>query len=50
MREFGQTSYRLNGETAEGQYTYGVAAVMYDVLNCIGVNNSLSQTKAYEVD
>lgn len=50
INEFGQISYRSDKNQPEGQHTYGIASVMYDVLNRIAVNSVLGSARAYEVD
>jgi len=50
IREFGQISYKTGKDGQEGQRAYGLASVMYDVLNRIGVDSVLSNARAYEVD
>ena len=50
IEEFGQISYRSDKNLPEGQHTYGVASVMYDVLNRIAVDSTLGRARAYEVD
>ena len=48
--EFGQISYKNNKHEIKGKHAYGVASVMYDVLNHIVIDSTLSNAKAYEVD
>ena len=50
INEFGQIRYITGKEGQEGQHAYGLASVMYDVLNRIGVDSVLSNARAYEVD
>lgn len=50
IEEFGQISYRPAKNLPEGQHTYGVASVMYDVLNRIVVDSALGPARAYEVN
>jgi hypothetical protein len=50
-KEFGTISY-YNGKNppVEGEHTYALATVLYDVLNKVSVAADLSGAKAYEVD
>ena len=48
--EFGQISYSSNNSKVEGKQAYGLASVMYDVLNNIAIDSKLAKAKAYEVD
>jgi hypothetical protein len=50
IKEFGQISYRSDKNLPEGKHAYGMASVMYDVLNQIAVNSVLGIARAYEVD
>ena len=50
INEFGQIAYRNNKPEVEGKHAYGVASVMYDVLNHIVIDSKLDNAKAYEVD
>jgi len=50
IKEFGQISYRSDKNLPKGQHAYGMASVMYDVLNRIAVNSVLGPARAYEVD
>jgi hypothetical protein len=49
INEFGQISYKSDQNQPEGQHAYGMASVMYDVLNRIAVNTALGKARAYEV-
>jgi hypothetical protein len=49
-KEFGQISYANNYPQVKGKQAYGMASVMYDVLNRIAVDSTLSIAKAYEVE
>lgn len=48
--EFGQISYTSKDSTIAGAHAYGLASVMYDVLNNIVIDSKLAEAKAYEVD
>lgn len=50
IQEFGQISYSNDHPDVKGSHAYGVASVMYDVLNRIAVDSVLSKARAYEVD
>jgi hypothetical protein len=50
IKKFGQIRYTTRKAGHEGQRTYGIGSVMYDVLNRIGVDSVLSNARAYEVD
>jgi hypothetical protein len=50
INEFGQIRYTTGDKGQEGERTYGLASVMYDVLNRIAVDSVLGNAKAYEVD
>lgn len=50
IQEFGYISYRSHSKVPEGQPAYGVASVMYEVLNRIAVDSTLDPARAYEVD
>jgi len=50
INEFGQISYRSNSNQPKGQHAYGLASVMYDVLNRIAVTSVLAGARSYEVD
>jgi len=48
--EFGEVPYGNKNTSVEGTYCYAMASTMYDVLNRIAINSSLSKAKTYEVD
>lgn len=50
IKEFGQISYANQKPDIKGKQAYGVASVMYDVLNRIAIDSTLSVAKAYEVE
>jgi hypothetical protein len=50
IKEFGQISYRWDKNLPKGQHAYGIASVMYDVLNHVAVDSVLGQARSYEVD
>jgi hypothetical protein len=50
IKEFGQIRYTTGKDGPEGEHAYGLASVMYDVLNRIAVDSVLSNARAYEVD
>lgn len=50
IKEFGQISYRSDKNLPEGKHAYGMASVMYDVLNRIAVDSVLGTARAYEVN
>ena len=50
IEEFGQIRYTTVKEGQEGERTYGLASVMYDVLNRLAVDSVMSHAHAYEVD
>ena len=49
-KEFGQISYGNHCPEVTGKHAYGMASVMYDVLNRIAIDSTLSIAKAYEVE
>jgi len=48
--EFGEIEYRNGEENIKGKHNYGLASVMYDVLNKIAVDSYLGKAKDYEVN
>lgn len=53
MDEFGTIAYSNGGKhkhKIEGERAYGLASVMYDVLNHIAIDATLDKAKAYEID
>jgi len=51
--EFGTIAYSNGGKhkhKIEGKRAYGLASVMYDVLNHIAIDATLDKAKAYEID
>lgn len=48
IEDFGQISY--GNSKIKGKQAYGLASVMYDVLNNISLDSKLDKAKAYEVD
>ncbi len=51
--EFGTIAYSNGGKhkhKIEGERAYGLASVMYDVLNHIAIDATLDKAKAYEID
>jgi hypothetical protein len=48
IEDFGQISY--GNSKIKGKQAYGLASVMYDVLNNIAIDSELGKAKAYEVD
>jgi len=42
-REFGEIEYRNGKENVKGKHNYGLASVMYDVLNKIAVDSHLGR-------
>ena len=48
--EFGEIEYRNGEEKIKGKHNYGLASVMYDVLNKIAVDSHLGKARDYEVD
>jgi len=48
--EFGEIEYKNGEEKVKGKHTYGLASVMYDVLNKIAIDSHLGKAKDYEVD
>ena len=49
-KEFGEISYSNDHPEVKGSHNYGLASVMYDVLNRVAVDSVLSHARAYEVD
>jgi hypothetical protein len=49
-REFGEIEYKNTKENIVGKHNYGLASVMYDVLNKIAVDSYLGKARDYEVD
>jgi hypothetical protein len=49
-REFGAIEYRNGEENVRGKHNYGLASVMYDVLNKIAIDSHLGKSRDYEVD
>jgi len=49
-KEFGQISYANHCPQVKGKHAYGMASVMYDVLNRVAIDSTLSIAKAYEVE
>jgi hypothetical protein len=47
--EFGEISYS-NKTKVEGKHAYGMASVMYDVLNRVAIDSHLGKAQDYEVD
>jgi len=50
IEEFGTISYSTKNLEIKGSNTFGLASVMYDVLNHIAVDSILAKAKSYEVD
>ncbi len=50
IKEFGQISYSSKDGEVTGKHAYGLASVLYDVLNNIAIDSTLAKAKAYEVD
>ena len=50
IAEFGEVSYGSENTITKGKYCYGMASVLYDVLNHIAIDSSLKKAKTYEVD
>ncbi len=50
IEEFGTISYNSKDSKHQGSNAFGLASVMYDVLNCIAIDSVLAKAKAYEVD
>ena len=50
IEEFGQIRYTGKKAEIQGAHAYGLASVMYDVLNRIAVDSVLGKARAYEVD
>ena len=50
IKEFGQISYSNDHPNVTGEHPYGLASVLYDVLNHVAVDSLLGQAKDYEVD
>jgi hypothetical protein len=48
-KEFGVLRYN-NGAGATGEHSYGMASVLYDVLNRVAIDSVLAPAHAYEVD
>ena len=49
-KEFGEISYSNDHPEVKGSHNYGLASVMYDILNRVAVDSVLSHARAYEVD
>lgn len=49
-KEFGEIEYRNQKEGVVGKHCYGLASVMYDVLNKIALDSHLGNGTDYEVD
>jgi hypothetical protein len=50
IQEFGEISYSNERLAIKGSHAYGLASVMYDVLNRVAVDSVLSTARAYEVN
>jgi hypothetical protein len=50
IEEFGPISYPSDKNLPKGLHAYGMASMMYDVLNRIAVNSVLGPARADEVD
>jgi hypothetical protein len=50
INTFGGIRYSNDHPEVEGQHAYGMASVMYDVLNRIALDSHLGKARAYEVD
>jgi hypothetical protein len=50
IQEFGEISYSNDRFAIKGSHAYGLASVMYDVLNRVAVDSVLSTARAYEVN
>lgn len=48
--EFGQIRYRNKNPEVDGVHPWGLASVLYDVLNDVALDARLGAAKAYEVD
>ena len=48
IKAFGQIDYK--NKTVQGKRTYGMASVLYDVLNKVALDSQLASAHAYEVD
>ena len=50
VKEFGPISYNNDHPDIKGSHAYGMASVMYDVLNRVAVDSVLTHARAYEVE
>ena len=50
IEEFGEISYSNDHPDVQGSHAYGLASVMYDVLNHVAIDTALGKARDYEVD
>lgn len=50
IKEFGEISYSNEHPEVEGSHAYGLASVMYDVLNNVAIDSTLGKARDYEVE
>lgn len=50
IEEFGQISYSIKKKRVRGKHAYGLASVLYDVLNNVAIDSVLAPAKSYEVN
>ena len=50
VKEFGEVRYSNDHPEVKGSHAYGLASVMYDVLNKVAVDSVLGHATAYEVN
>ena len=50
IKEFGEISYSNDHPDVQGSHAYGLASVMYDVLNNVAIDSTLGKARDYEVD
>jgi len=50
IKEFGEISYSNDHPDVQGSHAYGLASVMYDVLNNVAIDSMLGKARDYEVD
>lgn len=50
IKEFGEIPYSNDHPDIQGSHAYGLASVMYDVLNNVAIDSILGKARDYEVD
>jgi len=50
IKEFGEISYSNDHPDVQGSHAYGLASVMYDVLNNVAIDSTLGKARDYEVN